>query len=299
MPRKNVSCSVLLTLMSWASLVVPASAQHFQQVTGTLVSVAAGRNEVFGIDAHGSPWRYNATKQSFAKVSGAKSLVQIAVGGGTLSQLDEVWAVASNGDVYRFNYKTKAFDQIPGQSFVQITVGEGTEDNCHPYEVWGVQASNATIYRYDYCANQFSDFDPNITQGATGGGDAWGLGNLGVICHFIIGGTVHEAECTGTSLTRIAVGVNDVWGINGSSQVFRYDPNTGTFDLVISGGGQVAAGGDGVWALDTSNNVYRWDPSSEWWVQIVGSSLNSIAVGSGAGVWGVNSSDQVFTFVRP
>jgi hypothetical protein len=36
MSRKNVSWSVLLVLICWASLVAPASAQHFQQVKGTL-----------------------------------------------------------------------------------------------------------------------------------------------------------------------------------------------------------------------------------------------------------------------
>ena len=30
MSRKTVYCSVLLVLVCWASLVVPASAQHFQ-----------------------------------------------------------------------------------------------------------------------------------------------------------------------------------------------------------------------------------------------------------------------------
>ena len=92
MSRKNVFWSALLVLICSALLVLSASAQHFQQVKGTLVSVAAGRNEVFGIGPTGLPWRYNASKQSFEKVAGATSLVQIAVGGGTLSQLDEVWA---------------------------------------------------------------------------------------------------------------------------------------------------------------------------------------------------------------
>jgi hypothetical protein len=51
MSRKNVSFNILLVLVCWAALIVPAFAQHFQQVKGTLSQVAAGRNEVFGIDS--------------------------------------------------------------------------------------------------------------------------------------------------------------------------------------------------------------------------------------------------------
>ena len=132
---------VLLVLVCWASLVVPASAQHFQQVKGALAGVSAGRNEVFGFDVHANVWRYHATTDSFSKIANA-SLFQLAVGGGTLSQLDEVWGIEGNLNVYRFNYSTKVFDQIPGAVLEQIAVGEGTQDSCHPYEVWGVNASD-------------------------------------------------------------------------------------------------------------------------------------------------------------
>jgi hypothetical protein len=70
------------------------------------------------------------------------------------------------------------------------------------------------------------------------------------------------------------------------------------FNLVAAPVGEVAAGGDGVWAINTSNEIFRFDPSREEFVQVTGS-LKNIAAGSGAGVFGVNSADQVFTFVRP
>ncbi len=112
MSRKNVFWSVLLVLFCWASLVVPASAQHFTQVKGTLASVAAGRNEVFGIDANGAVWRYHAATKSFSKIPGV--LAHVAVGGGTLSQHDDVWGINASGNVYRFNYSTKVFNQVQG-----------------------------------------------------------------------------------------------------------------------------------------------------------------------------------------
>jgi hypothetical protein len=97
---------VLLVLVCWFSLIVPASAQHFQQVKGTLFGVSAGRNEVFGFDIHSNVYRYHATTGSFAKIANVK-FFQLAVGGGTLSQLDEVWGIEGNLNGYRFNYSTK------------------------------------------------------------------------------------------------------------------------------------------------------------------------------------------------
>src|SRR5579862_2626454 len=128
MSRKNVSWSMLLVLIGGASLVTPASAQHFQQVKGTLASVSAGRNEVFGFNAHGAVLRYYATAAAFGKIAGV-SLDQVSVGGGTVSQLDEVWGLDAGFNVYQFNYSTKAFAQIPGASLVQIAVGEGVQDS--------------------------------------------------------------------------------------------------------------------------------------------------------------------------
>ena len=297
MSRKTVPSSVLLVLLCGALLSVPASAQHFQQVTGTLASVAAGRNEVFGIGPTGLPWRYNASKQSFEKVAGATSLVQIAVGGGTLSQLDEVWAVGDNGSVYRFNFAKNAFAQVPGKDFVQITVGEGPQDSCHPYEVLAVEGEAQVVTRYDYCTSQFEGQQGPVDQCTTDGGDIWCLTSSGNIWHlsFTAGGSSF-GQVPG-SLTGIAVGVDNVWGVYGLS-LFRYDPITNQFNVLGGGYSQIAAGGDGLWGLAPDSSIYRFDPGTESWIQVPGL-LAYITVGSGAGVWGVSSNNQVYTFVRP
>ena len=104
---------VLLFLVSCAGLIIPASAQHFQQVKGVAASISAGRNEVFGVDVHAGVWRYRPATQSFGKIANA-ALVTVAVGGGSADQLDEVWGLGSTGSVYQFNYTTKAFYQVPG-----------------------------------------------------------------------------------------------------------------------------------------------------------------------------------------
>ena len=294
MSRKNVSCIVLVVLICSSLLVVPASAQHLLHVKGKLSTVAAGRNEVFGVDTHANVWRYHASSKSFSKIAGA-ALVQLAVGGGTLSQRDEIWGLNANGEIYRFNYNTNAFDQVTG-NLAQITVGPGNRDSCHPYEVWGV-TSGQWVYRYDYCSGQWN-LSPGslLTQIATGGGDVWGINQNGQIFHYSFG-TEQFVQVYGT-LTQITVGVNDMWGINSSGSAFRFDPGTGQWIWLGSFANQVAAGGDGVWLINAANNVYRFDSSADTFVQVSGS-LISVAVGSGAGMFGVNSAGEVFTFVRP
>ena len=92
--------------------------------------------------------------------------------------------------------------------------------------------------------------------------------------------------------------MNDVWGVNVSNNVFRYNPTSKTF---LSQGGntaQVTAGGDGVWIVDTSKNIWRFDSSSASFVEVPGV-LKIINAGSGAGIFGINTADQVFTYLRP
>lgn len=295
MSRKSACLSVLLVLFGGASHFVPASAQHFEKVKGNLTGVVAGRNEVFGIDTKLQVWRYSASSKSFSKIENA-SLIEVEVGGGTLSQVDEVWGIDADGDVYRFDYSKKEFLKVPG-SLYQITVGVGNRDDCHPYEVWG---SNATvIFRYNYRTKQFAQIAGSLFEVATGGGDVWGVNWPGQIFHFNFG--TESWDLVPGKLQLISVGVNDVWGVDINGDALRYDPKTGAFNNV---GGAVGdaydfqAGGDGVWIRGVDSKIYRFDPSLGSFAQVPGAFYN-IAVGSGAGVFGVNFSGQVFTFVRP
>ena len=266
MSRKAAYWSAFLMLVCWASLVVPASAQHFKQVKGSLTSVSAGRNEVFGIDGKNQVWRYEPSSKSFSKIAKA-SFNAMAVGGGNLSQLDEVWGVNASQDVYRFNYRTKEFVQVPGVIY-QIAVGVGNQDDCHPYEVWGTN-SLEEIFRYNYCTNAFDQIAGSLFQVATGNGDVWGLNSGGQIFHFNFG--TESFNLVPGKLVQIAVGVNDVCGIDLNGDVFRYDPNAGAFNNIGGVGGiggiagdafEVSAGGDGLWIAGINGNVFRFDSSN-------------------------------------
>lgn len=296
MLRKTLPGNVYvpLTLICIAVLTMPAFAQHFQPVKGTLTQIAAGRNEVFGVDAASNIWRLSPAQKGFVQIQGF--LVQVAVGGGTVAQTDDVWGVNGSGGVFRFDYSTKLFNETGGVSLTSIAVGVGTQDKCHPYEVWGIYAPNQRVYRYDYCLKAFAQVPAALTQVATGGGDVWGLNGSSQIFHYDFA-TELFVLVPGV-LTQISVGVNDVWGVNGKAQIYRYDPNSVTFQQVTGVATQVWAGGDGVWALNGADGIFRFDSSSASLVQVPGF-LANIAPGSGAGVWGINASNAVFTFIRP
>ena len=301
MSRRSVCLSGFLLLICWAAVAVPASAQHFQRITGSLTQVAVGRTEVWGLNASNQTYRFNLSTKQFVRIP--QSLTQITVGGGTLLQADEVWGVNASGQVYRFNFSSKTLVQVPGV-LSQIVVGEGDGDSCHPYEVWGINP-NLLVYRYDYCSGQFhqSPTAPPLTHIATGGGDLWGLDEFAQIWHYSFQ-QQHWNQIPG-SLQQITVGVNDVWGLDGLGNVYRYDPLSAQFFNVPTPGAaqtQIAAGGNGVWAIYTFGGVPgligRFDSQIEAFYNEPGF-LAQIAVGYGGGIWGVNSSNQVYAFVRP
>jgi Tectonin domain len=334
MSRTNVRFALCLTLICWIAAVVPASAQHFQQMNASgpqLSYLAAGRNEVWGLHYPGGQiYRYHPSTKKFVQVAG--SLSQVAVGGGSLLEPDQVWGVNGAG-VFRFNLSNNTYTQEnpPGATtfFSQIAVGEGDEDSsvggsdgCHPFEVWGLAASapsNAGLpYRYNYCEGQFDEIPlPSgsttpFTHIATGGGVLWALDAKENIWRW----NGHFWRLVSGFLQQITVGVNDVWGLDGYGTVYRYDPNTDMFALVQAGDntsdtyvGQIAAGGDGVWAIQIGTifpfNQYitidRFDSGPQGIQGYVpfDSPGAQVAVGSGAGVWVVNDSEQVFAWVRP
>ena len=328
MSRSKPGFLIGLTLIGWTAAVVPASAQHFKQIDGSLTQIAIGRAEVWGLDGS-TIYRFDSSTQKFNQISG--SLTQIAVGGGTLLQSDEVWGVNAAGGIHHFSFSKKKFETVAG-SLKQIAVGEGDQDNCHPYEVWGIDREG-NLWRYNYCDSTFvaGPFGA-FAQVAVGQNDVWALAEDGQIVH-LSGGGAATGGLNGT-LQQIAVGVNDAWGIDANGVIYRYDS---TLDEFFSPGGpclpsslceagQVAAGGDGVWvvyiyqdgsfpAVGIARLTYSTDnggSSAEFFnnvfsIPAVSQSVVQLAVGSGGGVWVITStlgprfkkSYQVYAWVRP
>ena len=338
MSRTNACFALCLLLICSTVAVVPASAQHFQLMKGSLTQIAAGRNQVWGLNG-GKIYRFHSATKKFVQVSPGFVLAQIAVGGGSLLQPDEVWATDSE-DLWRFNLSTNTWTLETANStdfFNVVAVGEGDEDDsgCHPYEVWALAstfpANPGLPYRFNYCNGSFDQIPlppnstTNFTHIATGGSDTWALDANAHIWHY------NQYENTWFQVTKggfdgtlqqITVGVNDAWGLDANGTVYRYVPSTATFVQVQAGSSidvtQIAASGDGVWALQASSpssglcNVYRFQsyglgsltPGGGGFQAFCLSSSGSldatqIAVGSGAGIWVVNESGQVNTWVRP
>jgi Tectonin domain len=316
----------LIVVICWIAIGIPAMAQHFKQITGSLTQIAVGRAEVWGLNGS-KVYRFDSSKESFNEVSG--SLAHIAVGGGTLLQKDEVWGVSASGTVYRFNFSKNSLSKVSGD-LVQIVVGEGDYENCHPYEVWGLDAGR-TAWRYNYCKSKFEESDlPPMTSIAVGASGVWGVDESGMLIQ--VDGTGYGSGSNLGNWQQIAVGVNDVWGIDSSSEIYRRGDGLNDYTNICasSTGGsclarQVAAGGDGVWiaynylqgglplagigrftfstANGSGSNEFF---TNEFSVEALHQSVVQIAVGSGGGVWAITSSRgktsvtyQVCAFVRP
>lgn len=294
------SLTMILALVLGMACSQSAPAQTFKKVkvskNAPVTQVASGGASVWAL-ANGSPYIFNG--KSFVLANGI-SLTQIAVGGGNAAQEDEVWGLDSRGSIFRAvkGGSPWSFSQVPGLLDL-IQVGPGYRDNCHPYEVWGLNTASQ-IYRYNYCTSKFDQQSGFLCDLHVGGGDIWGAECGPNVYRFNFSTGVFDPIANQFSaFPQLTVGSNgDAWATDTSdSLVYKYNDDLqgfgGSFGCCVT---QIQAG-NGVWILDGSN-IYRWEPSALKFGQ-VGGSFVSISVGSGGGVWAINSSHQVFAFSTP
>jgi len=275
-----------------------ASAQTFKKVkvanNTPIAQVASGGNSVWALATNGNPYIFNG--KSFV-LANSISLSQIAVGGGNAAQADVVWGLNSSGNIYRAskNGSSWTFSQVAGVLDL-IQVGPGYQDTCHPYEVWGLN-TGSQIFRYNFCNNSWDQAPGFLCDIHVGGGDIWGAECGPNVYRFNFStGSFDQISDPFSAFPVLAVGPNGaVWAIAGVDEIYMYDPFSG-FQAITCCANQIQAGGDGIWALFTPN-IIRFQPSSGF-VSVPGA-LTSISVGSGGGVWGINSSHQVFAFSTP
>jgi hypothetical protein len=300
--KKANSLVVMLALALAITCVPSAPAQTFkkQKVNGNtpLVQVFAGGASVWALAGNGNPYVFNGT--SFV-LANSVSLSQIAVGGGTAVQADAVWGLNSSGDIYRASKSggSWTFSLVPG-SLDLIEVGPGYQDKCHPYEVWGLNTSSE-IYRYNFCKNNFDQEPGILCDIKVGGGEVWGAQCGPNVFRFNFnGGSFDQISDPFEAEPVLAVGADGrLWAIDtGDSVVYQYDAfyASSGFQVIECCLTQLAAGGDGLWAL-SGTSVYRFEESQLDFLNIPGS-LVTISVGN-SGIWGINSSHQVFAFSTP
>jgi hypothetical protein len=299
--QKENSLVIMVALALGIACMQLAPAQTFKQVKvngkAPLVQVASGGASVWALASSGKPYIFNG--ETFVLANNI-SLTQIAVGGGSAAQADEVWGLNSSGSIYRASKSggSWVFSQVSGVLDL-IEVGPGYQDRCHPYEVWGLN-SGAQIYRYNFCRNNFDQVSGILCELQVGGGDVWGAECGPNVFHFNFSTlTFDQVSDPFGSFPALTVGPNGVWAIDtGTSVVYQYDDFLGFKVILISccGINQIQAGGNGVWAL-SGNGIYRLEPTTLNFVQVPGS-LISISIGN-SGVWGINRSHEVFAFSTP
>ncbi len=299
---KNQFGKSLIKMLALALGIACTHSSHAQtfkkaKVAGSvpIVQVASGGVSVWALASNGNP--YVLKGKSFA-LANTISLSQIAVGGGNAAQADEVWALNSSGSIYRAHKSGTSwvFSPVAG-SLDGIAVGPGYQDACHPYEVWGLNPS-AQIYRYNYCSSGFDQVPGILCDIHVGGGEVWGADCGPDVFGFDFStGVFNQLPASGFgSFPILAVGPNGgVWGIDTGNGDVRVYGDGGFFHYLSCCFSQIQAGGNGVWTLN-GNSVYHLD--TRGFVQIPGS-LVSISVGTGGGVWGIDSSHQVFAFSMP
>ena len=291
--KSFVKILALVLGMIW---VQSAPAQTFKRVIvkggAPLVQIASGGASVWARANNGKPYILKAGKFVLANNI---SLTQLAVGGGNAFQGDAVWGLDSSGNIYSASKSgaSYVFNPMPGVLDF-IAVGPGYQDNCHPYEVWGLNPS-AQIFRFNYCLQNWEQVAGTLSTLSVGSGEAWGLNGNGDVFRFNFTTLAFEQMHAG-SYTQITVGINAVFANDLEDFPLEWT-QLGVVSLpkrLI----QIQAGGDGVWGIGSSQQIYRLQPFTNSLTQIPGA-LVSISVGSGGGVWGIDSSGKAYAFSTP
>jgi virginiamycin B lyase len=289
----------MLALVLGIACAQAAPAQTFKNVPvkggALLEQVSSGGASVWALAKSGKPYIYQNKQFVLAN---SIALTQIAVGGGSKFQADTVWGLNSSGNVYKAQLSgtTWSFTQIPG-TLDFIAVAAGTTDNCHPYEVWGVNTATH-IFRYNFCNKDFDQIAGLLSSVAVGGGDIWGLNSSGGIFRFNFSTGGFDQVNVAETLSQITVGPNGVWGIHSTNQIFEFYDNSQEFSQLSGILTDIQAGGNGVWGLNSAEAIFRLEPSTSTFVSVPGN-LVSLSVGSGGGVWGINSSNHAYVFSTP
>ena len=112
----------------------------------------------------------------------------------------------------------------------------------------------------------------------------------------------------GVTLTQVAVGRAEVWGVNASQQIYRFNATTSQFARVAGSLSQVAVGGgsllegDAVWGINTADQVFQYNFSTQKFVQAQGELAQmTVCVGGNDSchpydVWGINAVGSIFRY---
>jgi hypothetical protein len=236
----------------------------------------------------------SAPAQTFTEVSvqGNAKIAQIASGGMS------VWALTQHGHPYIFT-KGTGFVQVSTISLTQIAVGGGNQFQSDT--VWALDAAT-NIYQVvkSGTAYVFNRIPGSLDFIAVGIGyqdschpyEVWGLNPSAEIFRYDFCAKTWD-QIPGT-LQTISVGGGAVWGINGNGEVYQFGPNGFYHWNRILAQISLDPNGD-YWGVDSNSLVYKFCIMCSGAIQPISSGLTSIQAG-GDGVWGLDSTGQVWRF---
>src|SRR5262249_49104319 len=121
---------------------------------------------------------------------------------------------------------------IPGAGLSGLKIGKGYHGACYPFEVWGLGKATVSepnnIYRYNFCSASWAPVAGQLSSLSIGGGEVWGINSSSQVFRFNSATQSGWTQIPG-ALTSLAVGADGVWGINASQQVFQFNPATRAF----------------------------------------------------------------------
>lgn len=287
---------VLGVCVASASLTPAQSMVQIGPSNADPIQLAVGSNVVYEPTFTNYPlFQYGPLDHNFVPSSSPAFIRAMGVGGGNLFQADEKW-ILDNGTpptVWRFDPPTQKWQSIiTDKRSLDIAVGPGYGDTCHPYEVWMPLLDPTQGWfaeRFNYCTKAFVPIPSIPSIGSpwkvvVGGGEVWGVNIVDRVFRF--NAATGQWQLMPGSLAQLAVGVDGVWGIDSWGNIFEFNPVSQTFDSISGQLMVIAAGGNGVWGVNFTNQVYRYEASTRSFVQVFGAQLATIVVGTGGGVWG-------------
>jgi len=215
---------------------------------------------------------------------------------------NSVWFTA-NGNAYSYHHGDSGFQQYPHTpaGLLQIAAGGGNSFWLTPDEVWvlGPLMNDFNNIPYRLTSSGFVQMPGRLSQIAVGPGgrdschpyEVWGLNSSNEIFRF--------DYCSGQfnqqpgSLGSIAVGGAGVWGVNSSGQISQLNFATHTLIQIpgIPNVVELTVGPTGTWGLDSFDQVYEFNPLTQTFVVMNGQFMADISAG-GNGVWGLTRPDM-------
>ncbi len=277
------AASFVVLCMIWQ---IPAQAQSWTQVPGTLVQISVGGTHtngphVWGVNSAQLVYEYN---DNGGWIQTPGSLVQIAV-----ASDDRVIGVNASQQVYYFSRGQRAWIILPGFSATKIYAGARDV-------VWGINPTGG-VERYDPGTGGLDTFTINLTQlSVSSDGSVWGLDPSGDV-FYLDQQSQQFVQVSGATLSQIAVGFGGaVFGINSAGKVYEWDNATQVFFQIPGALTQIAVGSNNaVYGINSSQQIYQYNVTGGFWTQLPGF-LTQISVATDGTVWGLNSVGNIYYF---